>query len=150
MLQGKDAVCATCHDAGSAGAKAAGEMAGMLNQLESDLKTSRGVLADADRYGMEVSEAQLKLVEGNESLIKARLAVHSFNTEEVRKAVAPGMKVAAEARAAGQNALEQKDYRRMGLGVSVLFIALTVAAIALLLRRMEGRSNQQEESKKTI
>ena len=150
MLKGKDAVCATCHDAGTPGAKAAEEIAGLLDGLAGNLNQSREALAKADRYGMEVSEAQLKLAEGHESLIKARLTLHSFQLEEVRKTVAPGMKIASETRTAGENALREKDFRRIGLGISVLFIALTVIAIAVLLRRMESRSNNHEEGKQTL
>ena len=137
MLEGPKAVCSGCHDAGSAGAKAAGEMAGLLSGLDAALTRSESTLTQADKYGMEVSEAQVKLIDGKEDLVKARLTMHSFHIEEMRKPVEAGMSVAAETLRAGQAALHDKDVRRMGLAASVFFIAITVAAIWLLIRRLE-------------
>jgi hypothetical protein len=148
MLAGSASVCATCHEAGTPGANAATQMAQWIDGLEGALKNSETVLARADKYGMEVSEAQVRLLDGRESLVKSRLAVHSFKPNEVRMATDGGMAVAAETLAAGNAALHEKDVRRMGLGVSVVFIAVTILAIWILIRRLEanGRGFVQDET----
>lgn len=138
MLTGDKAVCSGCHEAGSAGAKAAGEMAGLLNGLDTALARSDSTLTQADKSGMEVSEAQVKLLDGKEDLVKARLMMHSFRIEDMRKPVDAGMGVAAETLRAGQAALHDKDVRRIGLAVSGFFISITVVAIWLMLRRQES------------
>jgi predicted CXXCH cytochrome family protein len=138
MLAGPKAVCSGCHEAGSAGAKTAEQMAQLLDGLDASLTRSENTLTLADKYGMEVSEAQVKLLDGKENLVKARLMMHSFRIEDMSKPVEAGMGVAAETLRAGQAALHDKDVRRMGLAVSVFFIAITVAAIWLLLRRQES------------
>jgi hypothetical protein len=139
MLEGPDAVCSKCHDAGTAGANAAVQMAGWIDGLDAALHRSEGVLARADKYGMEVSEAQVRLLDGRESLIKARLALHSFDPAEVRKPIDAGMAIANETLHAGEAALREKDIRRFGLAVSVVLIAIVVSAIWLLIRRIEGK-----------
>ncbi len=138
MLTGKDAVCSQCHDANSAGGKAAVQIAQWLNGLDSALKQSDGVLTSADSSGMEVSEAQLRLLDGREDLVKARLAMHSFNLADLRKTVDAGMTIAKDTRQTGEAALKEKDFRRFGLAISVVFIILTITAIWLLIRRIES------------
>jgi hypothetical protein len=137
MLEGPDAVCSKCHEAGTAGANAATQMAGWIDGLDAALKRSESVLARADKYGMEVSEAQLRLMDGRENLIKARLALHAFQPDQMYKPVEAGMTIANETLRAGEAALREKDIRRLGLGVSVALIAFTVGLIWLLIRRIE-------------
>ncbi len=137
MLEGPKAVCAQCHDAGTPGASVAAEMAGWLDGLDSALKHSESVLAQADKAGMEVSEAQAKLGDGRDDLVKARLALHAFQPVDMKKPIDAGMAVASEALHAGQAALHEKDVRRMGLAISVVFIGITIFAIWALIRRLE-------------
>jgi len=141
MLAGPKAVCSTCHDPGTAGAKTAAEMAQWIDGLGAALKQSESVLAQADKYGMEVSEAQVRLADGRESLVKARLALHAFQPEEMHKPIAEGMAIAAETQKAGQSALHDKDIRRLGLAISVFLIGITVLAIRLVIRQLEANGS---------
>ncbi|HVO97895.1 MAG TPA: cytochrome c3 family protein [Bryobacteraceae bacterium] len=141
MLVGPNAVCSTCHDPGTPGAKTAAQMAQWIDGLGGALKHSENVLAEADKYGMEVSEAQVKLADGRENLVKARVAMHAFQPAEMQKPVEAGMAVADETLRAGQAALHDKDIRRLGLAVSVFFIAITVVAIFLVIRRLEANGS---------
>lgn len=138
MLTGGASVCSQCHEAGSAGARAAATMAGWIEGLAGALQRSEDVLRRADKFGMEVSEPQLRLMDGRESLVKARLAMHAFKVEEMKKPVEEGMAIADETLKAGQAALHEKDVRRLGLAVSVGLIAIAIGAIWLLIRRMEA------------
>lgn len=138
MLTGPKAVCNECHESGTPGAKAAAEMAGWIDGLDAALKHSEEVITRADKYGMEVSEAQVRLGDGRENLVKARLALHSFQPEEMRKPIDAGRAIANETLKAGESALREKDFRRYGLAVSVLLIGITILAIWALIRRLEG------------
>ncbi len=146
MLAGPQAVCAECHDAGSPGANTAAQMAQWIDGLGSALKRSEDTLAQADKYGMEVSEAQVRLGDGREDLVKARLALHSFRPEEMHPPIEAGMAIANETLRAGQAALHDKDVRRIGLAVSVFFIAITVLAIWLIIRRLEENGSGYVET----
>jgi predicted CXXCH cytochrome family protein len=141
MLAGSKAVCSQCHEASTAGGKAAATMAGWIDTLGTSLKRSQEVLAGAESYGMEVSEAQARLADGQEDLVKARLAMHAFQPEEMRKPIDAGMAIAGETLHAGQAALKEKDFRRLGLAISALFIAITVVAIWLVIRRIEANGS---------
>lgn len=142
MLVGPKAVCSGCHEAGTPGANAAAQMGQWLDGLDSALKRSEAVLASADKYGMEVSEAQVRLIDGRESLVKARLALHAFQPAEMRKPIDAGMAIANETLRAGEAALHEKDIRRFGLAASVIFIGITIAAIWMFLRRIEANGGE--------
>lgn len=141
MLVGPNAVCSTCHDPGTPGAKTAAQMAQWIDGLGAALQHSENVLGEADKYGMEVSEPQARLADGRENLVKARLALHAFQPAEMQKPVQAGMAVADETLRAGQAALHDKDVRRLGLAVSVFFIAITVVAIFFVIRRLEANGS---------
>jgi predicted CXXCH cytochrome family protein len=67
MLTGKNAVCRRCHSAGSAGGKAAAEIARLIAGLEAAGPGS------------------------NEALARARVAVHTFDVAAIRRAAEPIM-----------------------------------------------------------
>ena len=146
MLMGPKSVCSGCHEAGTPGAKTATEMAQWIDNLDSALKRSEDTLAQADKYGMEVSEAQVRLLDGRENLVKARLAMHEFQPQEMRKPIDAGLAIADETLRAGQAALHDKDVRRIGLAVSVFFISITVVALWLLIRRLEASGSGHLEA----
>ena len=118
----------------------AAQMAGWLDGLDAALKHSETVLASAEKSGMEVSEAQVRLIDGRENLVKARLALHSMRPAEMQKPVDAGMAIAKSTQKAGEFALHENDTRRIGLAVSVVLIGIAILAIRLLLRRMEGNT----------
>ena len=138
FLAGLKSVCSGCHDAGSAGGKLAVEFHRQLQDLEAALNRSREVVEVARRSGMEVSDSVLRLQEGNESLLKARVAIHSFRRDGVAKPLKEGMTLAAETYRAGQQSLQERDYRRIGLAVSLIAILATIAGLYLTIRRIES------------
>jgi hypothetical protein len=140
MLVGPDAVCSECHDAGTAPAKTAAQMAAWIDGLDRALRQSETVLARAEEYGMEVSEAQVRLIDGRENLVKSRLALHAMDPGEMRPPIDAGMAIAKETLQAGQAALREKDFRRWGLAVSVILIGIAILAVRFLIRRIEART----------
>jgi len=146
MLAGPSSICAPCHDAGSPQSNTAVQMAGWINGLDSAIKHSETVLAEAEKSGMEISEAQVRLLDGRENLVKARLALHAMQPEQMRIPIDAGMTVARETLQAGQAALRERDFRRYGLGVSVILIAIAILAIRGLIRRIESNSDTAQDS----
>ena len=144
MLAGSDAVCAQCHEADSAGGKTAAAMADSLKGLQSALDRSDAVLKEARESGMEVSEAQLRQMEGREALVKARVAVHAFQLAAFQKPAGDGMKIAAETLRAGQVALHERQQRRVGLAVSLVFILITITGLWLAIRQLESKPAEAE------
>jgi predicted CXXCH cytochrome family protein len=147
MLEGKEGVCATCHDSGTPGGKTAAAMAADIRKLESALDRSDALLSTARRDGMEVSEALVRQVEARENLIKARVAVHAFREPAVGKPVQDGLAIAAETYKAGEAALTERNYRRYGLMISLAAILLTMAGLWLAIRAIERRSQPAPNGK---
>jgi hypothetical protein len=74
-------------------------------------------------------------------MVKARLAMHSFQPDEMHQPIEAGMLIADETLRTGQAAIKEKDFRRFGLAVSALFIFITVVAIWLVIRRLEANGS---------
>jgi hypothetical protein len=89
---------------------------------------------------MEVSQAQFDLGGANDALIKARAAVHAFAPDAMRKEAEPGLAVSAKAHARGERALEELQFRRKGLAVSVVIILALVGGLVLKIRDSDRRA----------
>jgi hypothetical protein len=115
-------------------------MARGITGLQAALKRSDDLLGVAKRSGMEVTEAFLRLQEGREALIKARVAVHNFQVASVNKPVGEGFTIASETYRAGEEAMRERRFRRVGLAFSLLTIAITIAGLWLAVQSIEGKS----------
>jgi predicted CXXCH cytochrome family protein len=146
LLAGEAAVCRQCHEADSPGGEAAVEMGRLITSLGDELDRSEELLERARQSGMEVSEALLLLAEGRASLVKARVAVHAFRVEEVREPVEAGEAIAVETLGAGEDALQEWENRRIGLGLALLTILATMAGLWLAIRRIEGTGEGEVNS----
>jgi nitrate/TMAO reductase-like tetraheme cytochrome c subunit len=136
---GPKAVCVNCHTAGDKGYAGAQKMAGDLAKLETFLGRAEEIIGTAERSGMEVSGAKVELASAHESLVKARVNVHSFNDAEVQKLTDQGVEISQKAYQAGVAALKERDVRRKGLGVSLIFILLAIGGLYLKIRQIESR-----------
>lgn len=140
MLAGANAVCAQCHESTSTGGAAATEMARLISSLDVALARSDEILHRAQHSGMEVSEALLRQQEGREDLVKARVAVHNFRVGQVSKPVNDGLAISSETYGAGESALKERKFRRVGLAFSLLTIVVTMSGLWLAIRSMENKS----------
>jgi len=138
-----DTLCSQCHDGDSAGGQAAARMATLLRNLNTQLDRSEEILNRARHSGMEVSEAQIQLMEGRENLIKARVAVHAFRLGEVEKPVEAGLAVARQTYGAGEGALKERDARRIGLALSLVTILITMAGLWMAICVIERRDAER-------
>jgi len=138
MLSGATSACVQCHEPDTKGGVAAAEMFTQSKKLSDALDRSDRRLSEARGFGMEVSEAQLKQIEAREQLVKARVAVHTFDLAEFNKPVQEGLTLAAATLQAGDEAMREKDWRRIGLGLSLITILVTIAGLRLAIRRLES------------
>ena len=114
-------------------------MGGSIVKLRVALERSDALLDQASKAGMEVSEAAIKQSDAKETLVKARVAVHAFQADAVEKPVKEGLKIAAETYQAGVGAMQERARRRVGLGVSLVAILITMAGLWMAIRRHEAR-----------
>ncbi|MFB3826049.1 MAG: hypothetical protein ACE15B_04735 [Bryobacteraceae bacterium] len=132
-------LCTGCHTADSPGGKTAVQMSAMLGNLEAELARSDRILNQARASGMEVSEAQMQLLEGRENLVKARVEVHAFQLAAMAKPVNDGLAVARQTYSAGQAALKERDGRRVGLALSLIAILATMLGLWMTIRNLERK-----------
>ncbi|HSA96653.1 MAG TPA: cytochrome c3 family protein [Acidobacteriota bacterium] len=140
------AVCAQCHDRGSAGFVTAAEFRRELDGFESGFRAAEDLLVEAKRKGVEVSDAEFKLKDVNTLLVTAKNLTHGLDRAEVAKSVTDGEKALAEVRVAGEKALDEATFRRRGLAVTTALLALFAVALALKIRRM-GRASRQADGR---
>jgi predicted CXXCH cytochrome family protein len=135
---GEASVCITCHSAGDAGYQAAALMHQGLNLLDGRIRGADLILTRAARAGMEVSKPRFELNGAHDSLVNARVAIHSFSNSDVQKVIASGLVVADKAQQSGESALRELLFRRQGLTVSLVLIALASLSIYLKIRQIEA------------
>lgn len=126
--------CGSCHEASSAGAKAADAMRQDIGGLAKEVAAARETLDRAAEAGMEVSKIRFELGQSDDALTKARSNVHLFRVAAVREDTESGLKAAKAAHRAAIKKLEERDYRRRGLFVSLILIAVTIAALLAVIR----------------
>ena len=115
-----------------------------LTQLDGAVKAADRMLSVAESSGMEVSEARTEQDQARDSLTKARVTIHSFQTELVEQDIQEGLKIAAKTQAEGQAALAERDRRRRGLGLSLGIIFAVLLGLRLYIRQIENNTGKGE------
>jgi hypothetical protein len=136
---GPKAVCVQCHSDGDAGFQQAGAMSKDLATLAASVNSSDDILRYAEREGMEVSQAQQQQAQARDALLKARVSVHAFKESEVKRDVDAGLQVTKVTHAAGEQAMHEWKFRRVGLGLSLIMIALTLVGLGSYIRQLERK-----------
>jgi len=139
------AVCITCHSDGDKGFQGAQKMRAGLLQLEEAIGRSKDVLEHAEQSGMEVSQAKLEQNEAHDALTKARVTIHTFNPGKLQADIDAGLKVTEKTLQAGRKALAERDFRRKGLALALITIALVLAGLRMFIREIENRKHFPKE-----
>jgi len=135
---GPEAVCMRCHTRGDACDQARAGLFTDLNRLDEAIKGADQVLAVAESSGMEVSEARLGQNQARDSLTKARVTIHSFRTDLVGEDIQAGLNIAAKSLQAGQKAMAERNYRRVGLGMALVAIGIMLVGLRLYIKKIES------------
>jgi predicted CXXCH cytochrome family protein len=133
------AVCRQCHAETDPTGDAFLVMAGLIDSLRHARATARETLEEAENVGIEVSQALFELEEVDNAFTKARSAIHAFSVVPVQEEVEAGLEITRNASAAGEEALEEFDFRRVGLAVSAAIILLLIVALVLRMRSIEAQ-----------
>jgi len=144
LSTGPQSVCVRCHTPGDRCDQATTTIHAGLTHLQGAIQEADAVLAVAESSGMEVSEARLNQDQARDDLTKARVTIHSFRKELVNQDIQAGLKVTAADLEAGKGALRERDYRRVGLAVSVFFILIVLLGLRAYIRFIEREPNTSE------
>lgn len=134
-----EAVCTNCHATDDAGLTQASAMHNRLSNLASAIAGSEDLLRQAEQKGMEVGQAKLQSTQARDALLKARVTVHTFRDADLQRDTDAGLAVARQTYAAGEKALAEWKFRRIGLGFSIAMIALTLVGLRLYINVLEKR-----------
>jgi hypothetical protein len=135
---GPAGVCMKCHAPGDHCDRARADILANLTQLDRAVKDADRALRLAESSGMEVSEARLSQDQALDSLTKARVTIHSFQTALVDQDIQAGMKIASADLKAGQGAMVERNHRRIGLGVCLIAIAIMLIGLWLYIKQLES------------
>ncbi|MDQ3819487.1 MAG: cytochrome c3 family protein [Acidobacteriota bacterium] len=136
---GQKSVCTSCHKEGDKGFVAAGRIRSRLDELSNGINSSDEILDRAERKGMEVSRPKFEMREAVDALTHARVLIHTSSPEEVDKVIGPGLEVSKKGYVAGVMALDEMNFRRKGLVVSLVFILFLATLVYLKVREIERR-----------
>jgi hypothetical protein len=134
---GKEQTCGSCHSAGDPGAKAAIAISTALTGASTGLSSAQQRIERVRRAGMLMDEAEVKLEDAHQSYIMAQVEIHTADpsrVEDKTKAVLADTEAAEKLAATAETEIR---YRRTGLFVSLLVIALAMVVLILKVRRME-------------
>ena len=129
--------CGSCHPATGSGIQMASTLLGRMRELTARTARAERILLAARRGGVETKEAELEVDQAVDAQIALQVSVHAFSLEtgtDFASAYAQGLQHAGNALEAGQQALEELRFRRLGLGVSLVFIVCVLIALAVKIR----------------
>lgn len=137
---GPKSVCTNCHSKGDSGFLAAEQIETNFSNLQQAIARSGEILGRAERSGMEVSQQQLELNEARDNLTKARVTLHSFQIAKIDTDVRAGRTITDKTYQAGVQALRERDYRRLGLSVSLVSILAMLIGLRLYISDLEKKT----------
>ena len=84
-----------------------------------------------------ISQPLLDLNDARDRLTKARVTLHSFDAAKIDEDLKAAQTVSDKTYDAGVKSMKERDYRRMGLGISLLTIACMVIGLRLYITDIE-------------
>ncbi len=146
LSTGPQSACLQCHKPGDHCDRATAKIHADLVRLQEAIGEADEVLSVAESSGMEVSEARLGQDQARDDLTKARVTLHSFRQDLIDQDVRAGLEAAAKNLQAGRDALRERNYRRIGLGISVLAILIVLLGLRAYIRMIEHNGSSSSES----
>jgi len=131
--------CNSCHTEGSAGLEVAGLLLEQIRELARRGARAERILLAARRGGVETGEAALAIDHAVDAQIELQVLLHSLTVDEgtaFAATRAEGLEHARVALDAGEKALGELRFRRIGLGVVLLFVVLVAVGLALKIREL--------------
>ncbi|MFH1177610.1 MAG: hypothetical protein V1750_09410 [Acidobacteriota bacterium] len=134
---GAGGVCGGCHSAGDPGAVAAESLGKAITGAADALAAASVRVKKAERAGMLMEEATVRLEDAHQTLVLARNEIHTANPKLVVVQSQASLASTRAADALAANAEREIRFRRTGLLVSLGVIVLAMLALALKISSME-------------
>ena len=134
------ALCATCHNDQMAGAAVIRSVRKGFDDLGAKMSAAQAVLDRAETAGMLVEDGTRALHSAAEAHVGLRVLVHTFAAPPFDEALKEGLTAADHAKAIGDGALNELQYRRRGLAVATLLILGFLATLYIKIRSLPPTS----------
>jgi predicted CXXCH cytochrome family protein len=141
---GEESICTDCHGDDSEGYKVAATLRAKIDTLKNKIAAADSLVAVANRAGMEVSEALFQINDANQSLIKSRTMIHALSVEKLDEVAKDGNALAISAYDQGLDALDELQFRRKGLALSLVFILILAIGLYLKIKEVDRRTDFRE------
>jgi hypothetical protein len=140
----KPSPCAECHKrTGDEAAPAIVHIRGLLDSLHSGHADALEKLERAEQLGMDVADAKYELKGAKQALVLSRVAIHSFQVEELAAVARPGIAILVAARKAGEDAVREYSFRRQGLAASTLIVTFLAFLLFLKIRQLDKEAKKK-------
>jgi predicted CXXCH cytochrome family protein len=136
------ALCVQCHSEGEAGYEAAKVMRASIDSLNREYEHSKELLEDAERKGIEISDALFELRNVHDVLVTTRTLIHAFDPKQVITAADEAMEKADLVRQQAHQAVAEVKHRRAGLAVFTIITLFLVVILYVRMRHTERQKNQ--------
>lgn len=133
-------VCLDCHVEESEPYQYSLMMYEQITGLETQIASAEELVNRAEQAGMLVSDAQFQLQDADDFLIQAHTMVHSLSPDRVQEVTDQGLELVDLAVDDGNEALEELQFRRKGLAVSLVLILMLAAGLFLKIREVDRRN----------
>ena len=131
------AVCVKCHKSGDEGYETAKAIRKSLVNLSQDLDSLAMEQKEVERIGMDDMDINYLYQEAHQSFIKAQTLVHTFDSTKVEAETYKGIKKSKEASLIAVNQIKEHKTRRLGLGITTIFITLLVIALYFKIKEID-------------
>ncbi len=129
------AYCGQCHFPDDETGNMIARMRGRLDSLRSRYEYADSLIQVVERKGMDVNDPEFLLTQAKTILTRSRHMIHAFSLEEVTGVSEEGMEILRQVTGTGHNALREIRIRRIGLALSLIFIALACALLYIKIVR---------------
>ncbi|UCF37034.1 MAG: cytochrome c3 family protein [Acidobacteriota bacterium] len=134
--------CETCHQVGEEGSESAvmsQHYLDRIRELTATTATAERLLLRAKRGGVETREALTEIDEAVDTQIGLQVLVHSFSVDKESQFIEKqqeGLERSSRALQIAEAAIQELQFRRVGLGVSLIFILLVLVGLWLKIRQL--------------
>ncbi len=143
-------VCHDCHVKNSGDNQKCDKTAAVFRSTLDGLAAGRtqaaGVEEELARQGLDIEPLTRAVGDLDEGLSQARRSIHAFELGAFQQAAAPATEALDKSKEAISTAHADHQFRRRGLIGAMGFMVLLAAGIALKLRGIERRREEDEES----
>lgn len=131
------ALCSQCHSEGDGGWLVGKLMRTRIETLKKSIEDTKSLVRDAEEHGMPSVDAEYYLQQAESDLIKSRTVIHSFALATVEAVIGGGVEKTDKARTQAEKFLSELTFRKAGLWVTWVFIALFLVGIYLKIRDLD-------------